>query len=835
MRRFSAIVLLALFVASTAPFARFDSLAAGLAQDRQASTSTSHWVGTWKTALIGRPPYPPPDPAAPPPAAQARVPFPKNQTLRQIVHTTVGGDRVRVVVSNVFGTAPLVIGAAHVARRDHDAAIVAGSGRALTFGGRASATIPAGATLLSDAAAIAAPAFSDLAIDLFVASDTTGQTLTIHRSAFQTNYVTTSGNQAGEPDLPEATKIPTWFFLERVEVSTSDRTVGIVTLGDSITDGTGSTLDANHRWPDVLARRLEARSGSVKSAVLNSGIAGNRLLTEQQIEFGINILARFDRDVLVPPGVTHVIVLEGINDIGMARDAATPSADDVIAAHTQLIERAHAHGLKIFGATLTPFEGAAYYTPAGETKRAAVNEWIRTSRAYDAVVDFDAVVRDPDHPKRMLQKFDRGDHLHPSDAGYEAMGNAVELSLFGTGPMSKTDPLKYPVAKKGDVIDDYAGKKIADPYRWMEDLNSPDVKAWVDAENDVTFKYLDSLPSRDQFKKRITELYNYPRVSAPFFEGRHWFYSRNTGLQKQSVVFTRETLSGTERVAIDPNEISPDGSNALAHYDPSPDGQNLAYGLAVGGSDLETFYVRDLNTGRQLPDEIKWMKFTSVQWTKDGKGFFYSRFPEPPPGQGLQVPDRDQKIYYHRLGTTQDKDPMLYARPEEPTLFIDPQLDESGRYLFIVTNKGTSEKNELFVKDLGDPLKPKIDAAIRPLYPGHTAAYEPIGVVNGQLYLRTDRSAPNSKIVSVAIDRPDAANWKTIVAETKNAIDSAHMVAGKLAVNRLVDVANEVSFYGLDGSSAIGITPPSLGTIQGPFGRFDRPEAFYLFTSPLSP
>jgi prolyl oligopeptidase len=518
-----------------------------------------------------------------------------------------------------------------------------------------------------------------------------------------------------------------------------------------------------------------------------------------------------------------------------AAPPAAPTAEDIIAGHRQLIERAHAHGLTNNGATLTPFEGAAYYTAAGEAKRAAVNAWIRTGKAYDGVIDFDAIVRDPDNPKRFLSKYDRGDHLHPGDAGYEAMGNAVELSLFGAGAMSQSGALSYPVAKKGDVVDDYAGGKIADPYRWMEDLDSPDVKAWVDAQNAITFRYLDALPERDAFKKRITELYNYPRVSTPFFEGRHWFFSRNTGLQKQSVVFMREALAGQEKVLIDPNEISPEGTTSLAGYVPSPDGQHVAFGLAVGGSDLETYYVKDITTGKQLPDEIKWMKFTGVNWTKDGKGFFYSRFPEPPPGKGLQVADRDQRIYYHRLGTTQDKDPMLYERPDVPTLFVDPQLDETGRYLLIYTNEGTSEKNELFLKDLGDPLKPKIDAPIRPLYPGHTAAYEPLGVVNGRLYLRTDREAPNSKIVAVPIDRPDFANWKLIVPEAKSAIDSAHMIAGKIAVNRMVDVASEVTFYTLDGSKAIDITPPSLGTIAGPFGRFDRSDVFYQFTSPLSP
>jgi lysophospholipase L1-like esterase len=395
------------------------------------TSSGEHWVGTWTTATIGRPPYPPPATTATPanPAPQNRVPFPSNQTLRQIVHTSIGGSRVRVVVTNAFGTAPLEIGAAYVALRDKQAALVSGSGQALTFSGRTTATLPAGAVMVSDPAALKIPDFADVAVDLFIGGDTSAQTLTIHRAALQTNYLA-AGNKAGAADLPEASTVPSWFFLERVEVSTSDRTAAVVTLGDSITDGAGSTAEANSRWPDVFARRLAAAKGSVKTAVLNTGIGGNRVLSESIPEFGVNVLARFDRDVLAQPGVTHVVVMEGINDIGQARESASPSAADLIAGHKQLIERAHAHGLKIIGATLTPFEGAAYYTDVGEQKRAAINDWIRTSKAYDGVIDFDAATRDPQQPKRFLPQYDRGDHLHPSDAGYQAMANAIQLSLF---------------------------------------------------------------------------------------------------------------------------------------------------------------------------------------------------------------------------------------------------------------------------------------------------------------------------------------------------------------------------------------------------------------------
>ena len=230
---------------------------------------------------------------------------------------------------------------------------------------------------------------------------------------------------------------------------------------------------------------------------------------------------------------------------------------------------------------------------------------------------------------------------------------------------------------------------------------------------------------------------------------------------------------------------------------------HFAYGQAEGGSDWSTYYVRELSSAKQLSDVIRWVKFSSIAWTTDGKGFFYGRYPEPPAGKTLEAAVKDKKIYYHRLGTAQSADRLVYERREEPMLFIDADVDETGRYVWFATNKGTSNKNELLVKDLGDPRAPKIDAPVRPLYPGHTAAYEPLGVVGGLLYLRTDRDAPNGKVVAAPIDRPDPANWKTIVPESKNAIESTRLIAGKLAVNALVDVASEVKLYNLDGTESM--------------------------------
>ena len=353
-----------------------------------------------------------------------------NQTLRQIVHTSIGGSRARLVLSNAFGTAPLMVGAVNIARRDRDETIQAG-GRPLTFSGRASITIPPFAVAYSDPVTLTVPPLADIAIDLYLPGTTnTPAPLTMHGGAFQTNYISETGNHAGAAKLPTVATTRSWFLLSRVEVDAPDAAGAIVAFGDSITDGAAAPPDTNGRWPDGLARRLLSASAPLKMGVLNAGIGGNRVLSDAAYGAGPNALARFEVDVLSQPGVTHVIVLEGINDIGNARQNPTPTAEDLIAGHKQLIERAHARGLRIFGATLTPFWGAGYYTDAGEAKRQALNDWIRTAKAYDGVVDFDKATQDPADPKRFLGAYDSCDHLHPNAAGQKAMADAIDLTLF---------------------------------------------------------------------------------------------------------------------------------------------------------------------------------------------------------------------------------------------------------------------------------------------------------------------------------------------------------------------------------------------------------------------
>ena len=391
----------------------------------------THWVGSW--------------------AASQQLVEPHNSlaaddlrdgTLRQIVHLSLGGSTLRVTISNRFGTAPLHFSGVHVARPESpvSAKIFAGTDKALTFSGAPDVIVPAGADYVSDAVHFPVTPLTDLAITLHI--DIPPAQQTGHPGSRATSYVV-HGDQLSAADLPDAKKIEHWYFIARVDVDATSYSAAVVTLGDSITDGHGATTNGNDRWPDILARRLQSQPDTKNVAVLNHGIGGNRLLLDS---LGPNALARFDHDVLAQPGAKYLIVLEGVNDLGMfTKDGAMPAAEHqqevhrIIGAYEQMIARAHAHGIRVFGATIMPFVGSAFYHPGPETEadRQAINEWIRTPGHFDAVVDFDKLTRDPEHPDRLAAKYDSGDHLHPSPAGYAAMGDAVPLSWFAPEPASQ--------------------------------------------------------------------------------------------------------------------------------------------------------------------------------------------------------------------------------------------------------------------------------------------------------------------------------------------------------------------------------------------------------------
>ena len=375
-----------------------------------------HWVGTWATA--------------PAPAEGAAF---SNQTLRMNARISIGGDTLRVRLSNAYGNRPLLIGAAQVDLHAEGAGIVPGAGRTLTFGGEPSATIAAGALLISDPVNMQVAPLTDVAISVYLPGDLPVSFGITGRYARQTNYVSPPGDFTCADVMPVARLTSDWYFVNGIDVIAPAATGGIVALGDSLTDANISTHDTFCRWPDQLARRLCGRTGGRAMGVMNQGLGGNRILHDIRGDSG---LRRFDRDVLAQPGITHVIVMLGTNDLRnrWAKPEEEVTADRMIAGLKQMALRAHTRGIKIFGATLTPFENETFlvgaWTPARERVRQAVNTWIRDAGAFDAVIDFDQGLRDPEHPTSMLSIYDCGDHLHPSDLGYNRMGDVIDLSLF---------------------------------------------------------------------------------------------------------------------------------------------------------------------------------------------------------------------------------------------------------------------------------------------------------------------------------------------------------------------------------------------------------------------
>ncbi|MGD0498417.1 MAG: SGNH/GDSL hydrolase family protein [Bryobacteraceae bacterium] len=405
-------------------------------------TGQERWVTTWATAqlLVQAPPPPVAAPAqAGQPAAAAGQPSPPvqrpvalrgfhNQTLRMMARVSVGGRRVRVRLANAFGDPPVAIGAAHIGLHAKDSEVVPGSDRALTFNGHPGCVIGPGVVMLSDPVDLTVSPLADLAVSLYFPEETGPPTT--HTTALRSGYVSAEGNAAAQLAMPaNSTPLTVYDWLAGIDVLAPADSAVIAAFGDSITDGARSMPDTNHAWPALLAARLAANKETANIAVANLGIGGNRVLRDGT---GASALARFDRDVLGQSGVKWLMILEGINDIG--RGATVPAeavtADDLIGGYKQIVDMAHAHGIQAIGCTLLPFEGAPYYKESGEPIREAVNAWIRTSGAFDAVVDFEAATRDATNPRKIREAFDPGDHLHPNDAGYQALADAIDLSLF---------------------------------------------------------------------------------------------------------------------------------------------------------------------------------------------------------------------------------------------------------------------------------------------------------------------------------------------------------------------------------------------------------------------
>lgn len=409
----------------------------------------------------------------------------------------------------------------------------------------------------------------------------------------------------------------------------------------------------------------------------------------------------------------------------------------------------------------------------------------------------------------------------------------VMLVLGGVVSLAQTDdgPLVYPTAKTVDQVDDYHGVKVADPYRWLEDTDSTDTHAWVEAENKLTFKYLEQIPYRPAIRERLRKLWNYERFTAPAQHGGRYFYQHNTGLQNQNVLLVAESLNAEPRLLLDPNTLSSDGTVALTGAAITDDGKLMAYGTAASGSDWQEWHVRDVDTGKDLPDLIKWVKFSAASWSKDGKGFFYSRYDEPKKDTAtLRGVNYFQKLYYHRLGTPQSDDKLIYERPDNKELGFGGFVTDDGHYLVINVRQGSSPKNRLYYRDLTEA-----DAPVVKLLDDFDAKYNFIDNDGSVFWIDTDLNAPRGKVIAIDTRHPEKANWKTVVPESTDKLDAANVVDDRFLLSYLKDAKTEVRVFDLTGKLERTVDLPGIGTAAGFGGKRKDKETFYAFTSFISP
>ncbi len=386
--------------------------------------------------------------------------------------------------------------------------------------------------------------------------------------------------------------------------------------------------------------------------------------------------------------------------------------------------------------------------------------------------------------------------MHNSAHKSLATAAALAIAFSTSAAQTPSSPPKYPSAPAGNQTDLYHGVKIADPYRWLEDMDSPRTAAWVKAENELTFGYLASIPERAAIHSRLEALWNYAKLSAPVKAGGRYFYTENSGLQNQAVLYVQDGKSAKARALLDPNTLSSDGTVALSTPEPSPDGRYLGYGVAVGGSDWAEFRVRDVNTARDLADTLKWVKFSSLAWTRDNKGFFYSRYDAPQSGNALTNANQFHKLYYHRLGEPQSRDELIYERHDQPGWLFEPEVSEDGRYAVITVFQGTDVRNRLYYIDMESGKKPQVGNPVVRLIDRTNAAYKFVGNNGTSFYLVTDLNAAKGRIVSVSLDFPDPSKWLTLVTEGTDALASARMAGDEIAAMYLHDARSVLRLYG---------------------------------------
>ncbi len=412
------------------------------------------------------------------------------------------------------------------------------------------------------------------------------------------------------------------------------------------------------------------------------------------------------------------------------------------------------------------------------------------------------------------------------------LATAGTLALLPATPQAQT--LSYPATRTVEQVDTYHGTRVADPYRWLEDDNSAETKAWVQAQNAVTEKFFAGIPQRLPTRQLYTSLYNYERFGVPFEEGGRYFWTRNDGLQQQSVLYTATALNAKPTVALDPNTLSKDGTVALTGVVPSRDGKLLAYGVAKAGSDWQAWRVRDLATGQDLPDLIDWVKFSSATWTPDGKGFFYGRYEAPKPGEALSGVNLFQKLYYHRLGTPQSADVLVIDNPREGKWGFGASVSDDGRMLMITVSNGTGRRNGLMFLPLKDGAY--VGGTPQPLTLAFDAQYVPLHLNGDRLVLRSDRGAPNGALLTVQLPAPGAEPvWQTLVPEATDALVGASAVGGRYILRYLRDASTLVRLHRPDGSVDRELPLPGVGTAGGFGGRWDDSETFFSYTSLVTP
>lgn len=420
------------------------------------------------------------------------------------------------------------------------------------------------------------------------------------------------------------------------------------------------------------------------------------------------------------------------------------------------------------------------------------------------------------------------------------MSLAVSVALMISDLAYAQNPasnLLYPKSKVVDQIDDYHGTKINDPFRWLEDVDSEDTKSWVVEQNKLTFDYLESIPARARFKQRLTELWNFERYGLPRQYGKTYFYTYNNGLQNQNVLYTASSIDDAgltaQKLLLDPNLLSQDGTVALSGYVPSDDGKYLAYGVAESGSDWNVWRVRDVATGQDLSDTIRWVKFSSVAWTSDHLGFFYSRYDEPKENEFTGV-NYFQKLYYHRIGTDQSQDVLVYERPDQKEWGFGASVSDDGKYLAISVWRGTEKKSLFFYAPIADGTIPSKQQVVE-LVSDFNADWQFLGNDGKRFYFETDDSAPKHRIVAIDLDTPESKDWKTLVPETQHSIESSSLLGDRFLVHYIQDATSTVREFSIDGKPGPELNIPSLGTVSGFEGKRSAKETFFSFTNYITP